>query len=284
MWLILALSIWSLCFASGYVSGIVPGTGAHSTSGSTTRKQSSMVMEADSYRPPLIVRGKASRSLLQDREKSSLLSKLTFSWVQPMMELGNRKTLEVEDLWRLEERDLMANVSATFDAYFEQAKADANITAGQGLPPLSGNNVVAQFWSSPLTKAVVHMYRKELVLSGITKFFNTFVQFLPSLIVARILANLDKQALAGGASVSVAAVKVLRTRGVGLAVLLAAVLSIKTFLENQYVFCSVLFFFPFLVCDVSVFSLIHVLMPACILWHDMTSNHHSPPSIDHQST
>ena len=99
-----------------------------------------------------------------------------------MME-GNNKVLDIEDLWRLEENHLMDNVSTTFDHHFEVAMTEANVTAGV-LPPLKGNNVVSKFWSSPLTRAVVKMYRREFIVSGVTKFFNTFVQFLPSLVVA----------------------------------------------------------------------------------------------------
>ena len=43
----------------------------------------------------------------------------------------------------------------------------------------------------------------------------------------------------------------------------------------------------FLVCDVSVslcLSFIPLLLSACILWHDMMSNHHPPPPIYHLST
>jgi hypothetical protein len=45
-------------------------------------------------------------------------------------------------------------------------------------------------------------------------------------------------------------------------------------------YCSS-FLFLFVMDDVSV-SLVHLLMPACILWHGMTSNYHSP--INHLST
>ena len=146
------------------------------------------------------------------------------------MDLGNNRSLDVEDLWRLEDNNLLGNMSVTFDSLFEEAKQNANI-AGTVLPPLQGSNVVSQLWSSPLTKAIVKMYRKELIHSGVVKFFNTFVQFLPSLVVARILGNIEKQSAAVGNEMLIQS---LRVQGVWLSVLLVALLSTKTLLENQY--------------------------------------------------
>jgi serine/threonine-protein phosphatase 2A regulatory subunit A len=48
--------------------------------------------------------------------------------------------------------------------------------------------------------------------------------------------------------------------------------------DFTYVLCS-RFFLPFLVCGVSVSLSYPLLLPACILWHDMTSNHNSHQSI-----
>jgi hypothetical protein len=55
--------------------------------------------------------------------------------------------------------------------------------------------------------------------------------------------------------------------------------------EAAYVLCYTAVLLPFLVCDDVSVSFVHLLMPACILCHDMTPNHHPlPPSINHQST
>lgn len=221
--IMLVLTTWGICLASGYMSA-----SGNSRSGGTTRKHMSVV-DADAYKAPTIM-GKASRMLAEETSRANILSKLTFGWVRSVMVVGNKKALGIDDLWRLEDKHLMENVSSTFDHYFQEAMAEANVTTGV-LPPLQGSNVVSQFWSSPLTRAVVKMYRREFIMSGVTKFFNTFVQFLPSLVVGRILANVDKQ---GAAEVSLAAVKTLRLQGVGLAILLVSLLSTKTFLENQY--------------------------------------------------
>ena len=225
--ILFALSTWGICLASGYISGSPPFSRA--SQGGRTRKYVSSVVDADAYRAPNIM-GKATRNLSSERANAGILSKLTFGWARSMMMEGNNKVLDIEDLWRLEENHLMDNVSTTFDHHFEIAMTEANVTAGV-LPPLKGNNVVSKFSSSPLIRAVVKMYRREFIVSGVTKFFNTFVQFLPSLVVARILANVDKQA---GTEISLAALKTLRIQGVALALLLVSLLSTKTFLENQY--------------------------------------------------
>jgi hypothetical protein len=52
-----------------------------------------------------------------------------------------------------------------------------------------------------------------------------------------------------------------------------------TTISGTYYVILLLFFFLFL-----FLSLIHLLLPACILWHDMASNHHSHPSIDQHNT
>ena len=51
------------------------------------------------------------------------------------MDVGNKRLLEVDDLWELEEKNLMGNMSSTFEFLFEQAKRNANIT-GHALPLL----------------------------------------------------------------------------------------------------------------------------------------------------
>ena len=73
----------------------------------------------------------------------------TFSWVKALMEVGNKKKLELADLWILDETQLMANASQTFDTLFDSEKRKYAWN-----PAVSQNNLLADFWYSPLTRAV----------------------------------------------------------------------------------------------------------------------------------
>ena len=225
VFLLTIFSSWGICLADGFSNQHLSGTIQHGNGKTATF----LSVSTDSYLPEVRIRGKASRLLVKDLD-TNIFNRLSFEWVGSIMDVGNKRLLEVDDLWELEENNLMGNMSSTFEFLFEQAKRNANIT-GYVLPPLTGGNIVSQLYSSPLVKATVKMYRKDLVLSGVIKFFNTFVQFLPSLVVARILKNVDDQAAALG---NVALLQSLRSRGIWLALLLMALLSTKTFLENQY--------------------------------------------------
>ena len=177
--------------------------------------------------------GKAAIPLLED--KRNMWSKISFAWAQQLMVLGAKKQIEVEDLWKLDDASLLGNVSATFNNYFDVEKSRMNATIG--IPPsLHGSNVLLQLWSSPIIRALAKMYRAPLILSGIMKFFNTAVQFLPSMLIAKILKNVDKQTslFTSGVNLSDLDALFLRKEGILLAVSLFLVLCSKTFLENQY--------------------------------------------------
>lgn len=173
-----------------------------------------------------VLAGKALLDLPKDR--NALSNRLFFSWVSSIMALGNKKPLEMHDLWRLPENELMGNLSATFESFFEFEKKQANITlGGPAIDERRPMNVLHEFWASPLTKAIVKMYRRPLVSSGLMKLMNTLVQFLPSLLIARILGDVD------GVS-AVLDRQALLQRGILLSVSLFLALCAKTFMENQY--------------------------------------------------
>ena len=164
--------------------------------------------------------------------RNSFLNKITFNWVTEMMELGNRKPLQIGDMWLFEESDRVANLSSRFSTFFEEEIKSSNSSAQalsggkKGSGPLS---LMQEFWSSPVTKAVAKMYKEPLIRSGVLKFFNTLVQFFPSLIIAQLLVAIEGTKLLGTAAKKAADVK-----GIALAMSLLLALSTKTFLENQY--------------------------------------------------
>ena len=181
---------------------------------------------------------------------SSSSSSITLS----LLLLGNNKTLEIEDLWLLDNDKLMYHSSETFDQYFnnELHHNTNNTTTTTTLISNKSNtsNLLIEFWKSPLTRAIVMMYRAPLIYSGLLKFLNTAVQFLPSLIVARILYFVDNVtitktvssslSLSSLSSLSLSSLSSLINngnilyKGYWLSLLLFISLCIKTFIENQY--------------------------------------------------
>lgn len=78
-----------------------------------------------------------------------------------------------------------------------------------------------------------HRYKVPLIQSGALKLMNTLVQFLPSLLIARILKHVDKAASARKLF-STASMSAVDREGMFLALALYSVLCVKTVLENQY--------------------------------------------------
>ncbi|KAG0334412.1 hypothetical protein BG004_000426, partial [Podila humilis] len=63
--------------------------------------------------------------------RSSLISRLTFSWVQPLMTLGSKRPIEKEDIWEMTEQRQAAFISTRFRHYWavEVAKAKESAMA-----------------------------------------------------------------------------------------------------------------------------------------------------------
>ena len=87
---------------------------------------------------------------LPTSRRNNPYSFFTFSWVKALMEVGNKKKLQLADLWVLDENLLMANASQALDVRFSYEKSkrpwDATFTY---------NNLLSDFWFSPLTRAVL---------------------------------------------------------------------------------------------------------------------------------
>lgn len=168
-----------------------------------------------------ISRGSAKQFL----PKKNWLNTLMFDWVKPLMQLGNRRTLQMEDLWILDDRNLMKNTSASFDSYLEAEKKKRLIEPTSKNP--KGFGILGNFYDSPLTKATIKLYGNDFFISGVLKLLNTLVQFTPSLLIARILKLIEKNGLATQPAA-------FSSEGLVLSLLLLSSLNMKTFLENQY--------------------------------------------------
>lgn len=168
--------------------------------------------------------------------KQSIIERLTFSWVRGLMLVGNKRPLEYSDLWGLSSSD-MEQASSNFSHYFnlEQTTSENTLMSA----PINGTevktlqkvaskgkpNILAEFWQSAITRTIVKMYKREFIRTGVLKFFNTLVQFFPSLLISRIVGVTEKGTLGNPQ---------LRMLGLCYAALLFTALCAKTFLENQY--------------------------------------------------
>jgi len=167
--------------------------------------------------------------------RKSFLNRITFNWVTELMEVGNSRVLQIKDLWAFDEDSRVGSLSEKFSQYFDQEKAviaNQTFERNASVDKSKKMSVIQEFWASPVTRAVVKMYRRPLTTSGLLKMFNTIVQFLPSIIIARLLGGIDKAKLQG--EIVGAAGGSLSSSGMALALSLFIALSSKTFLENQY--------------------------------------------------
>ena len=227
------------------------GSSTGGSGGSGTALRAVVAMEDDRLLPfvdaPML---SSSVSMQLPAARRNPLSYLTFDWVTALMNVGNQRPLELADLWVLEEGQLMANASQSLDTLFEEEKRALPLWD----PTVTKGNLLAYFWYSPLTRALAKLYRHQLLVSGIIKLCNTLIQFLPSLLIAKILSHVEKAAAmraataaaatsGGGAAafaggVSAFAGSLFRSsvdrEGLLLALALYGVLCVKAFLENQY--------------------------------------------------
>ena len=181
--------------------------------------QSGATLESDVF-------PKASERLPSPR---SLLDRVTFGWGEGLLRKGNEQILELEDLWLLPDEQRMAATSTTFDKLHADAM-NAKSESEHDSVARTATHILSEFTEAPLVSSLLSMYKQPLVVSGLCKLVNTLVQFLPSLLVARILTTTDAMTTA----VSPLLVNSLRKQGVALSLTLFAVLGLKTFFENQY--------------------------------------------------
>lgn len=83
-------------------------------------------------------------------KKRNVYTFFTFSWVKALMEVGNKKTLGLADLWVLDDNQLMANASKTLDTQFDIEKKSRAWDS-----TVIHNNLLSDFWYSPLTRAIL---------------------------------------------------------------------------------------------------------------------------------
>lgn len=175
---------------------------------------------------------------------ASLWSRLIFSWVNPLMSLGNEKALEMDDLWRMQEKHSMTHLSAQFQKIYTQelevALAHNRTDSAQRLG----------WTTSPMIRTLWRLYDKQvssctvdsisavnprlltylflcvgyfqLLWTGFLRLASSILQFAPPILVRRLLLVLE-----AGVGMNVA-------MGYQLTWMLVMSLVIKTALENQF--------------------------------------------------
>lgn len=83
----------------------------------------------------------------------NMYDRFSFGWVRGLMKKGNVKPVEFNDLWLLHEHRRMQELSQTFDDRFQGEK----LQHYPGDKPVHQMHILSEFWSSPITRAIVKM-------------------------------------------------------------------------------------------------------------------------------
>ncbi|KAG0299227.1 hypothetical protein BGZ98_010242 [Dissophora globulifera] len=138
--------------------------------------------------------------------KASLLSKLTFAWVQPLMSLGSLRPLEKEDLWELTERRRADYVSTLFRQKWarEVAKGKAsreqiqmrnkNTATDDGLPyttqdpkPAAKKGKKTKEYRPSMVRALNNTFLWQFWSAGILKVIGDSLQVFQPLVTKAII-------------------------------------------------------------------------------------------------
>lgn len=125
----------------------------------TSEEQTSVTSEQNlkNARPPSLISVSSIRGssyLEQPRLKSNLFNRVTYGWVDELLKKGNKRPdsnpLELSDIWKLDSKSEMGNISARFDDFYSKEIARKTSTR-------PSNNILMEFWSYPVTRAIVKM-------------------------------------------------------------------------------------------------------------------------------
>jgi endonuclease/exonuclease/phosphatase (EEP) superfamily protein YafD len=84
----------------------------------------------------------------------NLLKKVSFSWAQNLMEIGNKRPLELKDIWTLPEKNQMEPSSEEFISIYNQQKQNSKTLFSSSTNDI---NIFMEFTQSPLTKSIYQM-------------------------------------------------------------------------------------------------------------------------------
>lgn len=193
------IGIWSVI----YGNILIVQSSSFSSSGRLTPKGSS----SDNPRFSFVgTKSQAKRQL----GKLSLFQKLSFQWVDELIQRDNRIPLQLVDLWSID--DSVTDKSCRlFQKYFDSENSvaiDNTYSHNSNVHPTSSSSrrkqksysflsnipkgsTLTELWSSPVTRALAKMYQKELIYSGLLKLIKAGLNLLPSLLVSAILSAVE---------------------------------------------------------------------------------------------
>jgi hypothetical protein len=94
---------------------------------------------------------------------SSIYDRLTFNWAQNLMEKGNQRPLQLDDLWMMKECKQLDKTSVIFEKLLENEVNKTNFKGYiEHFRKDNASNIFTEFWRSPVTRAVVKMYATHL--------------------------------------------------------------------------------------------------------------------------
>jgi ABC-type multidrug transport system fused ATPase/permease subunit len=144
---------------------------------------------------------------------TSLASKLLYRYVDPLLDIASKRHLQPSDAFIVPQDKLMSRTVDHLESIYNSQRAAA---------AAKSRSEKRQSKSNILAKALLSSQKQTLVLTGILRLVNTIIQAFPSLLIARLLRQIE-------AGNSVKAVQPIRS-----AILLVSVLTIKMIVENQY--------------------------------------------------
>jgi ABC-type multidrug transport system fused ATPase/permease subunit len=189
--------------------------GIHASTPSTTIHTSSTALRSANSATSEAVPDTKSKHNWKDGEyNSSLSSRLLYKYADPLLEIASKRQLEPSDAFNVPQEKLMETTVTKLESIYAQCREKANAKFATRKKKSSESAVLA--------KALLASQKQTLILTGILRLLNTIIQAFPSLLIARLLRQIE-------AGNSIKAIEPLRS-----AFLLVSVLSIKMIIENQF--------------------------------------------------
>lgn len=85
----------------------------------------------------------------------SPLSKFSFSWAKDLMAIGNRRQLELSDLWTLDEKHQMRSASDTFQRFYDKEQRMPSKLKSLNNKPKG--SILHEYWQSPVARSITKM-------------------------------------------------------------------------------------------------------------------------------
>ncbi len=186
--------------------------GIHASTPSTLIQPSSTALR--STKSDVASAAKSKYNWKNGEYNSSLSSKLLYKYVDPLLEIASKRRLESSDAFSVPQEKLMDTTVTTLESAYAKCRDKAKAKFATRKKKTSESAVLA--------KALLSSQKQTLILTGVLRLLNTVIQAFPSLLIARLLRQIE-------AGNSIKAIEPLRS-----AFLLVSVLSAKMIIENQY--------------------------------------------------